>query len=232
MLLIKEADQDGRLEQFANDIDMTLKTTGNYLTAYDGYVQRGLLPETFTDADDLSLNEIHHEIWGEVFDYTVHAQRYSGIDREGVIEAAEDLGLAGFGKAMDIAKNPRSMTAAIVGDMKAARAALGAISQRAAADPVFRREISTMGFYVPMDQPTAEADDRPVMSFWARRIIMLRDLTMSTRERAFEDPNTPAGLYDACADGVENLAATRDLMRGRGDLDNFGNEGSEVSDAS
>jgi hypothetical protein len=136
MLLIKEADQEGRLEQFANDIDMSLKTTGNYLDAYDDYVERGLLPATFADADAVEIHAAVYEIWDDVYDYTAHTQRYDSVDRTGVMAVAEEMGLKGHGKAMDIAKNPKSMTAAILGDHRAAVAAVEAVVALAKRDPL------------------------------------------------------------------------------------------------
>lgn len=141
MILIKEAEQGGRLTQFANDIDMTLKTTGNYLVAYDGYVERGLMPESFTDADAVEINPAVYEIWDEVYDYTLFTQRYDGADRSGVQKVAKEMGLKGFGKALDIAKNPKSMTAAILGDHRAAVAAVEAVLRLAANDPLIAASI-------------------------------------------------------------------------------------------
>ena len=126
MLLFKEAEQDGCLDQFCADTDYTHVTAKNYLSAYEHFVEMRVLPETI-DSADLSVSLIVEEMWEDVFDATLHDPRYGKVDRDGIATAAVEAGLQGPSKAMDIAKNTKSMKVAIVGDRRVTEAAMEAL---------------------------------------------------------------------------------------------------------
>ena len=130
MMLVKEADEHNRLEDFAAEINLSMSASLNYLSAYDRFVGYDLLPAILDDADR-QVPEAVYEVWKDIFDPTENDSRYANVDRKGVDEAVEELGLKGSTKAYDIAKNPKSLQAAILGDKRAAEAALQAIENLA-----------------------------------------------------------------------------------------------------
>lgn len=219
MILFKEADQAGVLEKFSNDINYTGAVAQNYLAAYRRFVELGALPEEFTDADRVPVTEPLFTLWGETYDSTLFHPRYKGVDRLGIDKAAEDLGLQGNTKAYDIAKNPRSMQAAIIGDKAATEAALTALATKVGADPEFQMEMARVGFtYCNPQEPVKPPVDRPLLDPWVERITTLRSKAHRFREYAFDDPHAPVGVYDAATAVMEDMLAVRDLIKGRRDM--------------
>lgn len=133
MLLLKEAKDADVLSAFCGDINLSIPAATNYLVAYDKFVnEHGIVPGSGAGADDLVA-----EMWENVFDPTLDGRYgYGGVNREDIDAAANDLELRGSTKAYDIAKNPRSMMAAIIGDPRAASAAVEAVLARAKTDPL------------------------------------------------------------------------------------------------
>lgn len=94
--------------------------------------------------------------------------------------------------------------------------ALEALVALAKTDAAFRKKAQAAGCYIVAEEPEHRHDfEPPRLSFWARQMIAVRDITMSTRERVFEDDNVPTGMYDTCVDGIENLQVARDVLQAR-----------------
>jgi hypothetical protein len=137
MVIFRAMDEDQCLAQYCDDIGYTEKAAQNYLKAYETYMDMGVVPE---HADlDAPLSPAVIEMWLEVFDATLDGRYgYSGVDREGIDAASKEAGLKGPSKAYDIAKNPNSMTVAILGDDRCAQAATKAVLRAAALNPELR----------------------------------------------------------------------------------------------
>jgi hypothetical protein len=129
MLLIREVNDADRLKEFCEDINLTVPAAKNYLAAWDKAEEMGIVPGSGPGAD-----EMIQEMWDLIFDPTLNDARYANVDREGVEAAAEEAGLQGPTKALDIAKNTKSMAVAIIGDSKCAAAAADAVMLAAKSD--------------------------------------------------------------------------------------------------
>ena len=137
MVIFQAMDEDGCLARYCDDIGYTEHAAQNYLKAYETYVDMDLVPE-HVDLDT-PLNPAVLELWLEVFDATLDGRYgYSGVDRESIEAESKAAGLKGPSKALDIAKNPNSMTVAIVADEKCALAAAKAVLRAAANNPDLR----------------------------------------------------------------------------------------------
>ena len=218
MVLFKEQDLHGDLEAFANGLGYTVERARGYLDAYDKYVEYDLLPETFIDADDIDITDVMYELWESLYDSIARDSRYDRVDKDGISDIAIEMGLRGSGKAMDIAKNPKSMTAAIVGDSRASSAALEALLMKARRDPAFRKEMQTAGlFHVAQDEDEdVDRDrDRPRIDPWITTINHMQTFILNTRDKAFNDDDTPLGLYDACVQVIDVAQDIQALLRGR-----------------
>lgn len=137
MLLIKEAADGDVLEKFCGDINLSVPAARNYLAAFDAFHELGIVP------DEHSIDGIVAEMWEDVFDPTLHDARYASVDREGVEAASVKLGLKGPTKALDIAKNHKSLTVAIMGDARCADTAMTAVLARADHDPELRERLES-----------------------------------------------------------------------------------------
>jgi hypothetical protein len=82
------------------------------------------------------------DMWEEVFDPTLHDPRYA-VNREKIADVAEEFN-TGPTKVADIAKNPKAMKAAIVGDHRASQAAVEGLEVAGERDPLTRASILAM----------------------------------------------------------------------------------------
>ena len=131
MVILKTVQDDGCLDTYCEDIGLSPATAKNYLAAYDKFLDLGFVPGSGDGVDQTIVR-----MWEDVYDPTLFDPRYGSVDRDGVDAAADELGLRGPTKAYDIAKNPNSMKAAIIGDGRAASAAVEALIARAKTDPL------------------------------------------------------------------------------------------------
>lgn len=94
------------------------------------------------------------------------------------------------------------------------------IIERMRVDPEFRKEMDAKGLVVIDDDPPPPPPPPEPIDPWVHVVNELRAVTIGLRNRAFDDPNTPLGVYDECGFSMEDLAATRDLIVGRNQLAN------------
>ena len=91
------------------------------------------------------------------------------------------------------------------------------IKERAHEDPEFRKEMADKGIVFVFDDD--EADDYPdpptPIDPWVRVANELRATTLRFRDRAFNDPDTPDGMYDECDLSIEDLKVTQELIIAR-----------------
>ena len=139
MVILKVCEDDGCLDQYCEDIDISPPAAKNYLAAHAAFLDLGFVPGSGDGVDQTIV-----KMWTTVFDATLDGRfGYGSVDREGVDAAADELGLKGNTKAYDIAKNPNSMKAAIIGDGRAASAAVDALVTRAHDDPLIATALRT-----------------------------------------------------------------------------------------
>lgn len=209
MVLIKEAEDGGVLDRLCYDVNLSMPAAKNYLAAHAKFLDLGIVPERDT-SDGLIA-----EMWEDVFDPTLHDTRYASVDREGVDAAADELGLRGNTKAYDIAKNPQSMKAAIIGDGRAASAAIEAIIARAKTDPLIATALRTAA-YTPSNRNdhALELSDTEIVQDLLHRL----DRT-SIR---LGDVDVPDSMADLVARHVETVIGRlyniATIMKGKGVL--------------
>ena len=137
MTALKTCEDDGCLDRYCDDINLSPAAAKNYLAAHAKFLDLGLVPGSGDGVDAIVA-----EMWEEVFDPTLDGRfGYGAVDREGVDAAADELGLKGPTKAYDIAKNPQSMKAAIIGDERCATAAADAVIIRMEHDPKILKRV-------------------------------------------------------------------------------------------
>lgn len=216
MLILKEVHDEGVLGEFCEDINLSIAAANNYLAAHDLFItEHGIIPGTGEGTDDLIAS-----LWENVFDPTLFDTRYDNVDREGIDAEVERLGLRGPTKAYDIAKNVRSLFAAITGDGRAARAASEALAWKMEHDEEFREAAHAMGLYF------VAPDNRPRPNFprgkkdpWFSDITHAVAVIARLREKAFNDPAAPPALMEYCSKIRDDAAAVVDLIRGRIEMD-------------
>lgn len=211
MLLFKEADNNGCLIQFCTDIGYTEAGASNYLLAYDRFVTLGVLPADLPNAD-INVPESIPAMWGEAFDPTSDGRfGYGSVDRQGVENEAERMGLKGSTKALDIAKNPRSMTAAILGDHRAAQAALEAILTLARRDPLIAHGLRQRTPPMPPPQRPLREDPADVL----RSVLHGVDFAVE-RLADFDVPEGMESLViEHVAESIRSLSDLRTVLEGR-----------------
>jgi len=217
MVLLKEAQDGGVLEQFCEDINLTLAAAGNYLTAHTKFVEDyGVIPGSGEGSNDLVA-----EMWEQVFDSTADGRwGYNGVDREHITEEAQALGLKGTSKAFDIAKNTRSLMAAIRGDSKARAAAAEAITWVMTHSQKARDEMHAKGVYFV--RPGGSGGHSGTVHSrdpWFSDIVHAVGVMARLREKAFNDPKAPPALMEHCAKIRDDAAAVVDLIKGRLQMD-------------
>jgi len=210
MVILKIVQDDGCLDTYCEDIGLTPATAKNYLAAYDKFLDLGFVPGSGDGVDQTIVR-----MWEDIYDPTLFDPRYSTVDREGVDAAARELELRGSTKAYDIAKNPNSMKAAIIGDGRAASAAVEAIIARAKTDPLIAIALRA-GFRDtpprPLDRPHRDAD------------TIVRDALHSLDHAAIRltEIDVPDYMADLVARHVGNslgiLHNVITIMRGKGVL--------------
>lgn len=204
MMLFMEADHHQQLEALCRDASVDIETAENYLDAYQGYADYGLLPLTLPNADAVPVPDEVYEMWHGIFDPTGNDDHYDRVDdREGVLAALEEAGVKGKGtKALDVAKNPKSMAAAIIGSPKAAKAAAAALFKAMERNEELRENVQEQMLKVWQ----AETRTRQ------RHYISPEDLTwkildqMRASARATYDLEIPEHMLGL---GIERLRETR-----------------------
>lgn len=219
MTLIKEVNDDDLLEKFCGDINLSVAAAKNYLAAYDNAMGLGIVPGS------VGADEMVQEMWDQIFDPTLHDTRYDGVDREGIDEQVEEMGLKGPTKAYDIAKNVMSLMAAIRGSGKAAKAAAEALAYKMEHDEEFREVAHAMGIYFvdPGKDHPHNPHPRAKKDPWFSDIVHAVAVVAKLKEKAFADDNAPPALMEYCTQIATDAQAVVDLIRGRIEMDHMEN---------
>jgi hypothetical protein len=223
MFLVAYYHQQGAFEGFCENAEITPAVGKNYLAAYDRLAAGGIVPAVLSGHPDDVIESVQttvaFEMWSELYDATADGRfGYGTVDRDGIAEAAERLGLRGVTKAQDIAKNHRSMAAAIIGDARCRGTALDTLLTLATEDPEIRQMMQDRGMFVSVTPEPTDGGNAPrpePISMWARKMIALADLGTSVRELVFEHDEVPAGMEDSLEAAIVNFTAARDVLRGR-----------------
>jgi hypothetical protein len=56
------------------------------------------------------------------------------------------------------------------------------------------------------------------LSYWARQVVAITQISENTMKRVFADDNVPWGVYDACVEGAQRLREVQALLRGRQEM--------------
>ena len=217
MTMLKEVSDEGVLEKFCEDINLTIAGAGNYLDAHAKFLELGLVPGSGDGVDGVVA-----EMWEDIFDPTGDGRYgYGTVDREGIDTAAVELGLRGPTKAYDIAKNPNSLQAAIRGDNRASKAAAEALAWKFNHDPEFRDLAHSLGIYVTSQERGRDRVDMPNSKRdpWITEVVHMVSMAARLREKAFADPKAPPALIEYCQQVADDMAAVVSLIEGRIEID-------------
>lgn len=221
MILIAEANQHGSLKHLMDDAGISKARARALLDAYNEYVSLDILPADIKDANDIRTSELVYQMWDEVYDGIKHDKRFAAIeDREEISEQAEELGLKGPSKALDIAKNLPSLLAAIMGSHDTAMAAVRGVFGRSEHDNEVRQTLQD-GMLDMWHRERKGGGSRPKLSD-EEYTWKLTDRWMATCRKLhdFDVPERLTGLtLERLYEGKKVIDETILIMEARGALE-------------